>query len=145
MALGPVFSSQFWSIIWLAMVCASVMKSFGKEWCTIIGKKPSIMEKWANLGFGRVLSCLVDIEASSSARTRPRIVTTRAASLSRGGKVMTGVFVGGMLWIMISPPIMLAHASRLMGLMEAGQFSLMGERVLNRGCPRVTWKTSRRL
>lgn len=30
-ALGPVFSSQVWSTIWLAMVCPSTKLSFGER------------------------------------------------------------------------------------------------------------------
>ena len=46
---------------------------------------------------------------------------------------------------MISPLAMLAHASRLIGLVEVGLFSLIGESGRNRGCPRITLNTSRRL
>lgn len=40
---------------------------------------------------------------------------------------------------------MLPQASRLIGLITAGLFSLIGERGLNRGWPIVTKKTTRRL
>lgn len=50
-----------------------------------------------------------------------------------------------MLDIMRSPAMMLPHASRLMGLITAGLFSLIGERELNRGCPIETKNTMRRL
>lgn len=80
-----------------------------------------------------VLSCLLVRVASSKAIIRPRIVTTSAASLRRGGMDMTGVFSGIILEAIKRPAIMLPHASRLIGLITAGLFSLIGERALNRG------------
>lgn len=77
-------------------------------------------------------------DASSKARRSPPIVTIRAASLSRGGIVMTGVFNGIMFEVIRRPAMMLPQASRLMGLITAGLFSLMGERALKRGCPMDT-------
>lgn len=91
------------------------------------------------------MNCLLVREASSKAIIRPRMVTARAASFSRGGIDMTGVFKGTMLEVMRRPAIMLPHASRLMGLITAGLFSLIGERALNRGCPMDTKNTTRRL
>lgn len=84
-------------------------------------------------------------DANSRARRRPIIVTRRAASLRSGGIVMMGVFRGVMLEVIKRPAIMLPHASRLIGLMTAGLFSLIGESELNRGCPIDTKKTTRRL
>lgn len=84
-------------------------------------------------------------EASSKATRRPRIVTIRAASLSKGGMDITGVFIGVILEVIMSPAMMLPQASRLIGLITAGLFSLMGESVLNRGCPMDTKNTTRRL
>lgn len=93
----------------------------------------------------RVLNCLFVREASSRAVNSPIMVTSRAASFSSGGMVMMGVFKGRRLEVMRSPAMMLPQASRLMELMTAGLFSLMGERVVNRGCPIETKKTTRRL
>lgn len=84
-------------------------------------------------------------DANSSAVRRPRIVTIRAASFSRGGIDMIGVFKGVILEVIRRPAIMLPQASRLMGLITVGLFSLMGERALNRGWPMATKKTTRRL
>ena len=61
------------------------------------------------------------------------IVTIRAPSLRRGGIDITGVFRGMMFEVIRRPATMLPHASRLIGLITAGLFSLMGERELNRG------------
>jgi len=91
------------------------------------------------------LSCLLVRDASSKAVTRPRIVTIRAANFRRGGIDIIGVFRGKILEVIKRPAIMLPHASRLMGLITAGLFSLIGERALNRGCPIDTKNTTRRL
>lgn len=45
-ALGPVFSSQAWSIIWLAIDCPRRRLSLGTRRWIIGGKNPSILEKW---------------------------------------------------------------------------------------------------
>jgi len=45
-ALGPDFSSQVWSIIWLAIAWPRVRLSFGVRRWMIAGKKPSMLEKW---------------------------------------------------------------------------------------------------
>lgn len=91
------------------------------------------------------LNCLFVSDASSKARSKPRIVTTRAASLSRGGMVIIGVLRGTILEVIRRPAIMLPQARRLMGLITAGLFSLIGGSGENRGCPIETKKTTRRL
>lgn len=132
-ALGPDFSSQVKSTIWLAIVWPRVKLSFGRvRWITA-GKKPSILEKWWGARFGVGLNCLFVRDASSSAKRRPRIVTMRAASFSSGGIVIIGVFRGVIFEVIRRPAIMLPQARRLIGLITAGLFSLMGESVLNRG------------
>ena len=92
-----------------------------------------MLEKWwaGRLGVG--LNCLAVSDASSRAINRPAMVTTRAASLRSGGIVMTGIFNGRMFEVIRRPAMMLPQASRLMGLMTAVLFSLIGERALNRG------------
>lgn len=99
----------------------------------IAGKKPNMLEKWwaGRVGVGE--NCLLVREASSRAVRSPMIVTARAASFRAGGMVMIGVFRGRMFDVIRRPAIMLPHASRLMGLITAGLFSLIGERALNRG------------
>lgn len=94
---------------------------------------------------GVVLNCLLVSCASSRAIRSPRRVTIKAANLRRGGMVMMGVFGRTILVVIRSPAKMLPQASRLMGLMTAGLFSLMGEKALNRGWPMVTKYTTRRL
>lgn len=89
--------------------------------------------------------CLVVREASSRAVRRPRSVIARAASFRRGGMDMTGVFIGRMFAVISRPARMLPQASRLIGLITAGLFSLMGEKVLKRGRPIETKKTTRKL
>lgn len=91
------------------------------------------------------LNCLAVRAASSIAVKSPMIVTARAASLSKGGMVITGVFVGRVLEVRIRPATILPQANRLMGLMTAGSFSLMGERGRNRGVPIATKNTTRKL
>ena len=94
---------------------------------------------------GVVLSCFDVCVASSRATMRPRIETVRAASFNAGGIVITGVFAGEMFEVIRRPAIMLPQANRLIGLITAGLFSLMGERAVNRGCPIDTKKMMRRL
>lgn len=91
------------------------------------------------------LNCLVVKEASSSAARSPAIVTVSAASFSRGGIDITGVFRGVILEVIRRPATILPQARRLIGLTTVGKFSLIGESALNRGCPIVTKKTIRRL
>lgn len=79
------------------------------------------------------MNCLLVREANSRAVKRPITVTISAASLRGGAMVMMGVLFGVKLREIISPARMLPHARRLMGLITAGLFSLMGESELNRG------------
>lgn len=104
-----------------------------------------MLEKWWVVSIGVGLNCLLVRDASSRAIIKPRMVTARAASFSRGGIDITGVFKGVMFEVIRRPAIMLPHARRLIGLITAGLFSLIGERELNRGCPIDTKKTTRRL
>lgn len=145
MALGPVFSNQVWSTIWLAIVWPRVKLILGIKRWMIVGKKPSIFEKWWGVSMGVGLNCLFVRDASSNARSSPRIVTVRAASLRRRGIDIIGVFSGVMLEVITNPAMMLPQASRLIGLITAGLFSLIGEMELNRGWPMETKKTTRRL
>ena len=91
------------------------------------------------------LNCLLVSEASSRAVRSPRIETARAANFNRGGMDITGVLMGRMFEVISRPAIMLPQASRLMGLITVGLFSLIGERELNRGWPMETKKITRRL
>lgn len=56
-----------------------------------------------------------------------------AASLSIRGIDSTGVFGGRMYWAIKKPATMLPQASRLIGLIIAGSFSLMAVVGVNRG------------
>lgn len=109
------------------------------------GKKPSMFEKLWGWILGVGLNCLFVSCASSRAVSSPRRVTSNAASFSRVGIVMGGVLDGRMLEVMRSPAKMLPQASRLIGLMTEGLFSLIGERALNRGWPMETKNTTRKL
>lgn len=91
------------------------------------------------------MNCLLVRDANSRAIIRPKTETIRAASLSKGGMDMTGVFRGRVLEIITKPATMLPPTSRFMGLTIAGSFSLIGDRGLNRGCPIDTKKITRRL
>lgn len=110
-----------------------------------VGKNPSILEKWWGASQGVGLNCLVVRDASSSARRSPAIVTAKAASFSGSGIDITGVLRGKMFEVIISPAIILPQAKRLMGLITAGLFSLIGENELNRGWPIDTKKMTRKL
>lgn len=92
-----------------------------------------------------ILSCLLVSEASSRAVSRPRMVTISALNFSEGCMVIMGVFRGVMLEVIIRPAIMLPQASRLIGLITAGSFSLIGESAGKRGWPIETKKTTRKL
>lgn len=111
----------------------------------IEGKKPNMLEKWWVDRVGVILNCLFVSWVSSKAMRRPVIVTIRAASLSVMGMDITGVLLGIKLEVISNPAMMLPHASRLMGLMTVGLFSLIGDRGLNRGKPMLTKNTTRRL
>lgn len=45
MAFGPVFSSQVWSIVWLAADWPRIKVIFGRRRCIRKGKNPSMFEK----------------------------------------------------------------------------------------------------
>lgn len=104
-----------------------------------------MFEKWCVWVFGLVLYCLLVSAASSMAVSSPIIVTARAAILRAPGMVITGVLDGRKFVVIISPAMILPQASRLIGLITDGLFSLMGERGRNRGVPIVTKKTTRKL
>ncbi len=104
-----------------------------------------MLEKWWGVSWGVGLGCLLASEASCRAVNRPRMETVSAASFRRGGIDITGVFKGRMFEVINSPAMMLPQASRLIGLITAGLFSLIGESELNRGCPIETKKMTRRL
>lgn len=82
---------------------------------------------------GEGLNCFEVRDASSRAKRRPSTETIRAASFNKGGIDITGVFRGIMLDVSTSPARILPQARRLIGLMTAGLFSLIGENELNRG------------
>lgn len=89
--------------------------------------------------------CLLVRDASSKAVSRPIKVTIRAVSFSKGGMDIIGVFMGRMLDVISRPAIMLPQASRLIGLITVGLFSLIGDKALNRGWPMETKKIIRKL
>lgn len=91
------------------------------------------------------LTCLLVSEASSRAVRSPRMETISALSFSEGCIVITGVFKGMMLEVISRPAMMLPQASRLIGLITVGLFSLMGDSGRKRGWPIETKKTTRRL
>jgi len=97
------------------------------------------------LRVGVILTCLLVIDASSKAVSRPRIVTISALNFRVGCMVMMGVLSGIRLDVIRSPAMILPQASRLIGLITAGLFSLIGERAAKRGWPMETKKTTRRL
>lgn len=94
---------------------------------------------------GVILICLLVMAVSSMATRSPVMVTMRAASFRVAGIVIIGVFEGRKLDVMISPAMILPQASRLMGLITSGLFSLIGDSGRNRGDPIVTKNTTRKL
>ena len=104
-----------------------------------------MFEKWWALRVGVILTCLLVIDASSKAVSSPRMVTMSALSFRAGCIVMIGVLRGRRLDVIKRPATMLPQASRLIGLMTAGLFSLIGESAVKRGWPIETKKTTRRL
>lgn len=129
----------------MAIDCPKVRLSLGDRRWIIEGKNPSMFEKLCRGRVGKILSCFEVKIAISKAMRRPRIETNNAASLRVGGIVITGVFKGGKLSVIISPAIMLPQARRLIGLITAGLFSLIGRKEVNRGVPIVTKKITRKL
>lgn len=85
------------------------------------------------------------MDANSIAIKSPIIVTIKAAIFRAIGIVIMGVLEGKKLEVIISPAIILPQASRLIGLITNGLFSLMGESGRNRGDPIVTKNTTRKL
>lgn len=69
----------------------------------------------------------------SSAIANPAIVIIRAAAFIYQGIVITCTVVGGMLYEIKKPARILPRASRLIGLISNGLFSLMVVVVENRG------------
>lgn len=127
------------------MVCPRTKFSLGANRWMMVGKNPSMLEKLWVARLGVVLNCLLVRDASSNAIRRPEMVTRRAASFNGRGMVMTGVLEGRKFEVITSPAIMLPQASRLMGLITEGLFSLIGAVAVKRGCPIETKKTTRRL
>lgn len=144
-AFGAIFSSHVWSTVWEAIIWPRVRLISGVMRWIVAGKNPSMLEKWWAARAGVCLYCLLVRDAISRAEKSPRAVTARAASFRLAGMVITGVLRGKMLEVIRRPAMMLPQASRLMGLITAGLFSLMGERGLKRGWPMETRKTIRRL
>ena len=109
----------------MAIFCPLISKLVELRRCVRGLKYPSEMEKveaWLRLG---EVIAWVKLE-SSRARIRPRAVTVIAANLVSVGMVIGGVFTGRMKDVMSRPIIMLPAARRVMGLMTAGLFSLIG-------------------
>lgn len=104
----------------------------------VAGKNPSMLEKLWRERAGVILNCFEVNEASSRATRRPITVTVRALSFKRGGMVITGVLEGRKFEVMIRPATMLPQASRLIGLITEGLFSLIGDRAGKRGWPMET-------
>ena len=111
----------------------------------IAGKNPNMLEKWWGVILGVGFHCLVVRVANSRANSRPVMVTIRAASLRVKGIDMIGVFKGSMFEVIIRPAMTLPQANRLIGLITALLFSLIGESALKRGWPIETKNTTRRL
>lgn len=100
--------------------------------------------KWGlRAGVGEI--CLEVIRANSKAIRRPVRVTAMAAIFDEKDMVKMGVLSIVMLEVIKSPVIILPQASRLIGLITEGLFSLIGDNGRNRGWPIDTKNTIRRL
>lgn len=144
-ALGAAFSSHVWSTVWDAIAWPRSRLILGVMRWIVAGKNPSILEKWWAARVGVRLYCLLVRDAISIASARPRTETARAASFRPRGMVRTGTLEAARLEVIRRPARTLPKASRLIGLITAGLFSLMGERGLKRGWPIDTRKMIRRL
>lgn len=111
----------------------------------IDGKNPSMLEKLWGVRSEVILICLEVVVASVRAIITPRIVTAMAAILRERDIVMTGALDGRKFEVMISPAMMLPQARRSIDAITAGWFSLIGDKVENRGEPITTKKITRRL
>jgi len=131
--LGPAFSNHVWSTVWEARDWPKIKPTLGVARWVMAGKYPSIFEKWCVARMGVVLTCLLVNDASSKAVSSPKTVTINALSLRAGCIVIMGVLSGIRLEVISKPAIMLPQARRLMGLITAGLFSLMGEKDEKRG------------
>lgn len=93
------------------------------------------MGKKANI-FVKVLRCVFCLDEKfemSIAIIRPRVVTRSAISFKVIGIVRICVFIGMVQLITNIPAIMLPQASRVMGPIMRGLFSLIGGIVEDRG------------
>lgn len=93
--------------------------------------------------FGEVSMCVVF--ESSRARIIPRAVMMIAAVFVMSGMVIGGVFVGRMRDEISRPAMMLPKASRMIGKIAEGVFSLIGEVAMVRLYPVWTNRVMRRL
>lgn len=82
---------------------------------------------------GFVCSRLLVRLFSSNAMANPMIVIISAVVFRYHGIVMIWVVIGGMLWEIKKPAMMLPRANRLMGLIRSGLFSLIMIEGGNRG------------
>lgn len=122
---GPSFLYQNRSMRCKAIFCPVSSAFMGvMRWVSRL-KYPKEEEKFRQLFcFGCVrVWAMFD---SSRARRAPRMVTIMAAVFVMMGMVIGGVFVGGMKDVISRPARMLPKASRVMGLMIVGLFSLIG-------------------
>lgn len=104
-----------------------------------------MLEKLCSGIVGVIFSCLFVRLVSSRATSNPRAVTSSADNLRVVGMVIIGVFAGKKLEVISSPVRILPQASRLIGLITVGVFSLRGDKGRNRGAPMEAKKITRKL
>lgn len=75
-------------------------------------------------------------ELSSIPIISPIVVTIRAICFMNVGMVMVMEDEGGIVVVSINPAKIVPSASRIIGLIRLGLFSLRGNIVMNRGYPR---------
>lgn len=71
-------------------------------------------------------------DANCRAISRPRVVTISADNFMVGVITITGVLLGSIFEVIISPAKMLPHARRLIGLITSLGVSSIGDKVLIR-------------
>ena len=75
-------------------------------------------------------------ELSSIPIISPVVVTIKAICLMNIGMVIVIEYEGGIFVVNMNPAKIVPSASRIIGLIRLGLFSLRGDIVMNRGCPR---------
>lgn len=124
MIFGMAFSSQIRSKRVRAVLKLVFSVFEGNRRCMIVGKYPNEVEN-EEVGEGFVGVRLLVRLFRSNAITNPVMVTMSAVVFRYQGIVIIWMVVGGMLYEMKNPAMILPSASRLIGLISNGLFSFI--------------------